>query len=785
MKTRQEYYNALSAGLNSNVWSELKDTMVGRELLSWGSELLYQNGAIVASLLNSLNWATCEDEFIPWAAFMNDCKLAFQIPLVITAKFDKNDKNYKEDLIAPFAIKYNVGLRQFTNIDVVDTTKKFSLYNGNYRVWSNAEIFVNFREGDSVSVTEPEASYSEEKAMVFCFDQLLYPNSVRVFYRNSDGVIIPAQEYGLDVDLEQPYYKVRMDRDLAQQIRLYNCEGLDIQIMWLEMTSVTETGLLLPDTIKISNCDCVAKVIGNEAFSYANLRRQIQKQLAARKGLFSYNNLRDFVNGFDGVADSNPVATAANEITVYFKPKQGTTMAVNEDEIVAELRENGEYFVNYKVQEGRCIMFNVMIHMLSQDLSDSVKSMITKAFESTKSILNYDNLQFRDVPTIQSLSEVISLYTNSVYNVYIAIKEDWNGKFSFTPIASTVKFYNNDELVAWDVDGKLVNTVSIQNPFDNLYESALYWYDTVLVEGSTAADISTGRVNTKVGSNNFIGSNFRVFKDYGVSYAEDSIKIINLKAFTDKQNGLAESDVNWSTNILTADEELLLNGWVLDGDLYGIQRTDGGISVIYRWSVVTNSLVKVPNWSFALPGTGWDMFLADDNNLCLYNAAAKRTFILENFKSEPRLVEIKDLGLTRSFTYFYYVADGVTILWAPTDRKLVMLSDFYHNEYNDGFFVIRNLNSVSTISENWKVRGSYNKGLWIVTESQKIYKLDVVKDTIEEVTQKWKQVEVLGYLSDDNSITSRINATRVEYATVALRNLSNDSYLKYNGILWN
>lgn len=594
MNSRTYYYNKLSDALKSNVWSQLKNTMIGRELLSWGSELLYQNATIMHSVIDCLNWETCPDEFIPWAASMNDCELAYFKPFIVSCKYCKP----VDDLVPPFALSFSFSGHYFTNIDVVDANTQFDLYEGAAKQYGS--MLIDFGISDSV-VADDENVLDDNITRYWQFDSKLYPASVRVFIKR-DSKIIPLQKWSKKVDKSEPYFKVVADRDLKQRVVVYNVPGLsisDVQIVWLDLINAT-TSLELPEKTKISrffggaagqgvDIDVdICGFIAGEAFSYALLRRQIEGQVSGNKGISLYHDLVRFVNQFVGVQDSNPVATGLNEITVFIKPKQQVDLdgvsskaQVNLLNLVAELRHNGEFLVDYKAKLGREIKFDVMISMLDNEITNSLKSTIETALTAKSSSLNYEVLKFRDVPSIQMLADLISVYTTNIFNVQLAFEEPWNGKFSFTPITSTVKFYKEGKLVAWDEQGEIFSVIKSTKNIHQIGSIGVCWVNNILTDRSVVINIGTKKITKFEGGLGDTIGNFRVFPTVATVDDGVQLQIISREAFEGDQN-LSNSKADWAS-VKYNSEELRDQDWCFDGSaFYGInkasdtQNTDNG-----------------------------------------------------------------------------------------------------------------------------------------------------------------------------------------------------------------
>ena len=126
MRSKQQNIQDLSNALQSPNWQALKQALVGRELIAFGAELMYQTESIVESLQKPLYINTASFNEIIAAAFHNDITLDLVASSTVKVRLSTHGTVYYK----PYDIRLESGNIIYTNIDFIDSDQVITLYQG-------------------------------------------------------------------------------------------------------------------------------------------------------------------------------------------------------------------------------------------------------------------------------------------------------------------------------------------------------------------------------------------------------------------------------------------------------------------------------------------------------------------------------------------------------------------------------------------------------------------------------------------------------------------------------
>lgn len=483
MIDKQKILTTLRDSLNSNTWNQIKNALLGQELIAFGTEVLYLNALLYEALTDPLFIDKATIAQLKASAHLYNVPIDNYKPgyIKIKIKSAQVPKTY-----APFTIKMNVGGSVFTNIEFVSDANEITLYQG--YVYTTTSFG---RSSDSQNIapvtTDAYKMWTKFSELSSGINYSTYVKlgekccsaSVRVFYRKT-GQGLPYTYYQESfVSPTAPMYKVLQGRDGSLNVifgdgiwaRLFDT-SYDWQIFWLDYnittfritsgnlvdlngTSNRELGydLYLPEQKdEFDNAPVGIYVLSYEQGFEADeaYYRQQLKHAIAQKGLVvSKEQLKGYVNGFEGVLDCNPLLTGVNDITVYVKPTVQTDRYFSN--IEEHLRLYGEMCINYHVVPADWYKFSVVLASVAP-LSIAEKQQIVNQIEDQ---FSYAKLKFDEVISARYIAEVASSITSVKVYATLLIEETVDEYLLLTPEKGSVRVYNEGNIYAWDSDGLL------------------------------------------------------------------------------------------------------------------------------------------------------------------------------------------------------------------------------------------------------------------------------------------------------------------------------------------
>jgi len=211
IRNQTQILTDLKNSLNSSAWQQLKGSLLGRELLAYGTEIIFSTELVKEALGNSLYLENVDIDGIISISNAQDIPLQKIKPATVKVVINSLTTTY----YAPFTLKFTKGAISFTNIDYVSSDGIIELYQGNVvSAFSNASQTTADFLAFKVDTTKQWTEFTEFVEGDFYSKYIKLGNnamaaSVRILEK-SGSVVIPITEYNpLISDNLQSLYKVR------------------------------------------------------------------------------------------------------------------------------------------------------------------------------------------------------------------------------------------------------------------------------------------------------------------------------------------------------------------------------------------------------------------------------------------------------------------------------------------------------------------------------------------------------------------------------------------------
>ena len=685
MRAKNEIINTLSANLTDDIWKKLKSSLLGKELIAFGAEVISENENIKDTMLQQLNPETADKYGLYLLSQMNEIPITNIKPNALVVQMTSDSKTY-----APFELIFNIGNNAFTNIEYTMRDKSVALINGTYKCYScnMNNIYGAVVDGEEVFMYDNNDTYSCIKL------GRAYPDSIIV--TDEFGIEIPR--YSTDIAMSNTInlmYKVITGFDGNQYVRFICAENVEApskyHIVWLdpsandvdyndEEVSVKDNNVLVAEIKYLSRGS-----IDNVDY----MREQLKKELAKYQGLNTPKSIERYVNGFPYVIDSRCVANE-NGMVVYVKPSENKDLSMYLDfsEIAAHIALNSILFPNIKVMTGKKLNFGLQIDGVKDAIvRNNIKGLIQDVF-------GYDKMKFNSVVnTSQILSQVYENF-KIVPSIRMTIDEDFtnNESMSYVPVKNTLKGYANDgTLVAWENNemlyGKDLNADAI--PF-LLYEVVGAIGKMFLIKmKSTVIDLTTEEL-----ASDYVNVD-------GKHYSLNSSKV--------KYPLLGFYDVFYlydaSTNMIKPFDNSMLNLLGLDSNPSVLQSS---------WNIKTVKFANLLDIELLSTNNGLIINFIFKSSACDAGQVFTNDIIAsieEGYEEENKFSqEQKDVLLGSVYEYKYWNGDYKAALnyYLYSENYNKEQNVKYKGKYQTAFCIKQSPVMMDLGSEGWEVKGIYD-----------------------------------------------------------------------------
>lgn len=469
MRAKSEIISKLSRNLTSDIWKKLRNSLLGRELLALGGEIIFENENVKDTLLLQLSPDTADEGGLYMLAQMNEVPITARKPASLVVVMKDDSKTY-----APFELRHNIGNQSFYNIEYTMSGKTVSLLHGTFKYYLRGNAVA-----DSVDLANGSRQTELPNPLICDGGEMYeyinlgnaYPDSIIV--KRADGT--EFQRYSSDNALSDSVgivYKVFSLNDGSQCVRFMNGDTpTDFKIEWLDHSAGTAD---YDDNIEVKDGNnTVAKIqysSDGEEDDLAFMRSQLKKEMAKYDGLNTPKSVENYANSMPYVIDSKCSFDEKGRICVYIKPSMDIENEVggylDYSEIAAHVALNSLMFPNIKVVNGKRLLFGLTISGIREDaIRNYAKQVIQQRYA-------YDSIGFSSaVNTSEIVADIYSKY-GVTPSITMTLRENFtvDEQLSYVPERNSIKGFDlNGATTLTENNGVLYSTLpvfDIMNLFD-------------------------------------------------------------------------------------------------------------------------------------------------------------------------------------------------------------------------------------------------------------------------------------------------------------------------------
>lgn len=603
---KEEIKQKLDQSLNSPTWNELKQSFIGRELIEYGTSVIFLSQQQVTSIQNNQYVDTADLQSLLMYCFNRDIPVNINRPAYIKASVET------DNLLLPYSVTLTSGKVSFSNIGYVDGQEVTTFYQGTVNAMYT-KVLANIQETETQRFTVyydvDEGSYFIKLGKDAMFE------SVRAYTEKGSVQII--SEY--DILREDPDANVmKLKRGYDKSLNLYFGNGIwgakyssqyNYHIVWLNTTQSTfdatnitfnSTYGSLPFVIESSD----AGLSDDISMTRENARAGIAKLSVAA----TEPQIRAVVNNCLPVLDClvSPSQTEPNKVTIYVKPKVVTDTIF--DSITDKLNLFGEIVTQYVVKRGEPINFYVYLKANSA-IAQSTKNDIEQVI---KDYLSYDVQPYK--MNVSSITINDRIYSLALGKVIASIKLKQHLDIATNeimlptrPYRGTIEVYQGSNLVGWDTEGLLYGAFDpIQVNLTNLFKFGDFFISCGNQILSYNEDFS--RAADSTGYAPFSGTK-KVLYDANRALLKQDELIIEIDINDTFVDGLFSIQRNPTSRIVAVSEtrsnlDLTYAMYQKDVGVYRIVPS-GSQFYLFKYEF-KNGLLQTPNFSVIVaPEAGW------------------------------------------------------------------------------------------------------------------------------------------------------------------------------------
>ena len=434
--------------VNGSTWMKVKNSLVGKELISLAVEGVRFAEETDYMLFDAFDYRTASKDQLISMSHTYDIPVTFYKPSTVVVRTSDTGR-----LIRAFDLCLKIGSVTYYNIAPAVSGSEITLYQGTvfkkYPVPAIDTIYTKTSDtinGYTIGNVVPESIYvyDTNNGVVSRYNHLI-ASSLRAMFKiytkeNGDqmilignGVWAQAAVFG-SVDYLQP-----------------SCTQVSFENASLALGGVDET-----DWKILSSTEGKA-----EDIDYARL--QFEKYYLNRNAVVSKDQIHNYVNSFPEVQDCN-VARVSNVTHVYVKPADQTSTEMTFDRVKAELLLHSELSANYAVDYGKRVDIQFIVYGVQQDNQGTVSDYIAAEYA-------YADLEFSDLLNLSALENEIYRLTGDHAVIRVLVKGDdlENGYLISAPDRGTIGIYDGESYIGYDFGGVLyrprrASTTQAMNP---------------------------------------------------------------------------------------------------------------------------------------------------------------------------------------------------------------------------------------------------------------------------------------------------------------------------------
>lgn len=509
------------------ILGSVASSLVGRELLYFGANVIYQLESMGNAITNFADIARADFQQLIAYAYTHDVACDTAKPAVVTITL----QNAPAEVYPPFSVCLHVGACRFYNIDFAQRGQQIQLYQGTPRTMKSGTITLDaFGLDSGLGAALKGGTWELFKEFVRGKYQSSYvklgenaiSDSVRVFAQaiqtgtDIAGIVFPYTEFNQQLaSPEAKLYKTRTGWDKSINVLFGDDnwamsiaqEQFAYQIYWLEATFLNYTissrdelylgyGATTPvkstfdKNAPLAPTYTVNSHTAAEMSSLAYAKSFVQTKQFFISGIVTEQQITNYLASLDSINSSTVVASPDGAINVWIKPSNPDNTAFGF--VQDYLYQYGVAGTTYNVQAATPVEFHVKLTAIGAD----GMLMKARAQQIIDEYCAYDNLKIDSPISSAILTQQLQRYgitsvtaDVAVENEAVAPAEDHNQYLAATPQINTIKQYDKTgRLIGYDGNGLYYSTIAETIGVAPTYVSALGDFLFVCTKGTTNAE---------------------------------------------------------------------------------------------------------------------------------------------------------------------------------------------------------------------------------------------------------------------------------------------------------
>lgn len=438
----------------SGAWSRLQNSLIGKELIAFGSEVIQAADNVADSIVQAFDYHNADERSLISLSHTFDIPVSFTKPSYIRIRLSsKSVLHFK-----PYDLQLVIGNTKFTNIGFYSSLEDIVLYQGVVKSMYTDKIS-DWCFEKNVNWDTTTLSLEDDNIVVGHNLGKAFPESVYFFYKdlNSQGnlSLFNPLRYGSTIPSYKLYTLMNKDIMAIPGDGVWGKNDYNepsFQIIWLELTNndFSTTGILKSELHGNLQYNVLGSSKGEDnSIEYA--RDLYRRFYLTTNAVVSRDQIRDYVNSFSYITDCS-VSVDNNHVTVYVKPEDQNDIG-GYGNIESSLDLKGCLLTSHEVIKGKALNFQFSV-------DSPVKSELrTQIEEYLRVKYNYHSIGFSEmINTSEVSSSIYSKFGETVkVNFNVSGVDVISGvKLQFIPIQGTISIIDSlGKSVGYDLNGQI------------------------------------------------------------------------------------------------------------------------------------------------------------------------------------------------------------------------------------------------------------------------------------------------------------------------------------------
>lgn len=438
MKSRSTIFSEIYEQLTSDNWLQVRNSLVGKELIALGAEIVYQSELVKDSLNHVYDYKTASIQELYKLANIEDCAISTIYPSTITVDISSLPNNIA---FQPFSIQCRAGVVNYWNIDTALAKQgSVTLYAGDvFKYYNGTGTSVNWQYTQQQLQPYTSISASTGTETYFKLTDNAYPSSIYMF---NDGKVVTKSNPVAESTADATYFCPINDEDGSIETLLFNVDRTKlVEVYFLDASTVApQINYVDTNRVKITakNVDYVVDVLSTTqgSVSVENARNVLIKHYGHTRYLANKTDLEEYACAYQFIQDAE-VTFHDNVCTTYVIPTNENDTAPL-DYLAVNFATYGDMYSKYAVSYGTPISYDIVI---KGNLTPIEQTLITDMLNET---FAYVTCKFDNVISTQDITGRIVDKIGRFVLVTLEVSEDFKasiakGRLSFPPIPNSLR----------------------------------------------------------------------------------------------------------------------------------------------------------------------------------------------------------------------------------------------------------------------------------------------------------------------------------------------------------